>query len=420
MAISQVRAQLNGQWYTLTYNPETRTYQTTLTPDVFSGNQPGGYYNIVVEATNDSGAVATTDGNTFASLKLVVLETTPPTLTIISPPPGYVTNNTPAITCTAVDNAGGSGIDPSTASVALDGEPVPPEQITITVGSGGAYTIVYTPASALSDGEHTVAFGISDNDGNSASTSAVYTIDTTPPQLMANLSFAEVVTDAYTVVLSGNAIDIVANPVTVNVSHNGEQSALTLDELGNFNHEISLSVGENSITVTATDAAGLSSEQEFYLIRLITDRTQNDIDRVNELAQKMMLGTASTQERDEWLSGMRGAYNATDLNRVNMAMEYLNGWITDAGYATGYVDQGIEWTMSDIQVQTQMAAYLNNVVAIGSVFTLENPPSPPESIVYLTYIGANAIEKILVLTDKIHPLLEKTPFYSGEVFCGEV
>ena len=133
------------------YNPETRTYQTTLTPDVFSGNQPGGYYNIVVEATNDSGAVATTDGNTFASLKLVVLETTPPTLTIISPPPGYVTNNAPAITCTAVDNAGGSGIDPSTASVALDGNPVPSEQITITAGSNGAYTIVYTPASALSD-----------------------------------------------------------------------------------------------------------------------------------------------------------------------------------------------------------------------------------------------------------------------------
>ena len=134
----------------------------------------------------------------------------------------------------------------------------------------------------------------------------------------------------------------------------------------------------------------------------------------------MILGTASTQERDEWLSGMRGAYNATDLNRVNMAMEYLNGWITNAGYATGYADQGIEWTMSDIQVQAQMAAYLNNVAAIGSVFPIENPLTLPESIVYLTYIGANAIEKILVLTDKIHPLLEKSLFYSGEVFCGEV
>lgn len=420
MAISQVRAQFNGQWYTLTYNEQTRRYEADITPSVHSGDQPGGRFNVTVEATNDTGSVSTTDGNTFASLKLVVLETTPPTLTIISPPPGYVTNNTPAITCTAVDNTGGSGIDPSTVSVTLDGNPVPSEQIAITEGIGGAYTIVYTPASALSDGEHTIAFGISDNDGNTASTSAAYTIDTTPPQLMANLSFAEVLTDAYTVVLSGHTEDAIANPVTVNVSHNDEQSTLTLDELGNFNHELSLSVGENNITVTATDAAGLSSEQEFYLIRLITDRTQNDVDRVNELAQKMMLGTASTQERDEWFAGMRGAYNATDLNRVNTAMEYINGWISNSGYATGYVDQEIEWTMSDIQVQTQMATYLNNVAAIGSVFPLKNPPTLPESIVYLTYIGANAIEKILVLADKIHPLMEKTPFYSGEVFCGEV
>lgn len=420
MAISQVRAQLNGQWYTLTYNPETRTYQTTLTPDVFSGSQPGGYYNIVVEATNDSGAVATTDGNTFASLKLVVLETTPPTLTIVSPPPGYVTNNTPAITCTTVDNTGGSGIDPSTVSVALDGEPVPPEQITITAVSGGAYTIVYTPASALSDGEHTVAFSISDNDGNSASTSAVYIIDTTPPQLMANLSFLEVVTDAYTVVLSGHTEDAIANPVTVKISHNGKQSELTLDELGNFNHEISLSVGENSIAVIATDAAGLLSEQEFYLIRLITDRTQNDVDRVNELAHKMMIGTVSTQEQDEWFSGMRGAYNATDLNRVNTAMEYINDWMLDAGYSSGFVDQGIIWNMEYIQTIDEMNTYLNNDKSISSVFPLSNAPALPDSFVYFTYVSANNIEKVLVLTDRIYPLLKRSPFYSGEIFCGEV
>ena len=94
---------------------------------------------------------------------------------------------------------------------------------------------------------------------------------------MANLSFAEVVTDAYTVVLSGHTEDVIANPVAVNVSHNGKQSALTLDEIGNFRCEMNLAVGENHITVTVTDAAGLSSEQEFYLIRLITDRTQADV-----------------------------------------------------------------------------------------------------------------------------------------------
>ena len=35
MAITQVRAQFNGQWYTLTYNEDARAYQTAITPDTF-------------------------------------------------------------------------------------------------------------------------------------------------------------------------------------------------------------------------------------------------------------------------------------------------------------------------------------------------------------------------------------------------
>ena len=62
MAITQVRAQFNGQWYTLTYNEDARAYQTAITPDTFSGGQPDGYYDVTVEATNDSGVVVTTDG----------------------------------------------------------------------------------------------------------------------------------------------------------------------------------------------------------------------------------------------------------------------------------------------------------------------------------------------------------------------
>ena len=119
MAITQVRAQFNGQWYTLTYNEDARAYQTAITPDTFSGGQPDGYYDVTVEATNDSGVVVTTDGGNLPGLRLVVRETIPPILTLVSPEAGYVTTNTPAVTWTAQDNAGGSGIDPDSAMVKL-------------------------------------------------------------------------------------------------------------------------------------------------------------------------------------------------------------------------------------------------------------------------------------------------------------
>lgn len=399
MAITQVRAQFNGQWYMLTYNEDARAYQTTITPDTFSGGQPDGYYDVTVEATNDSGVVVTTDGDNLLGLRLVVRETIQPILTLVSPEAGYVTTNTPAVTWTAQDNDGGSGIDPDSAIVKLDGKAVPAEQVSVTAGAGGTYTITYTPGTALEEGPHTVQAGISDNDGNAATMEANYIVDTVPPVLSALLSFEEVVVDAYTVTITGQSNDATAPPVTMTVMDNGAAAgAPEVGPDGRFSFLLNLEVGENHVTVTATDGAGLTTTARYYIIRMVTDRTQADVDALND----------------------RGTYNASDLNRVNTAMAYLNGWLSDAGYVTGYAGQGIAWAIDDIPLQAQMADYLSNVGAIGGTFPLANAPAIPASMEFLTHEGANHIERVLVLTDQIRARLKRSPFVSGEIFCGEV
>ena len=399
MAITQVRAQFNGQWYTLTYNEDARAYQTTITPDTFSGGQPDGYYDVTVEATNDSGVVVTTDGDNLPGLRLVVRETIPPILTLVSPEAGYVITNTPAVTWTAQDNDGGSGIDPDSAMVRLDGKAVPSEQVSVTAGAGGAYTITYTPGAALAEGPHTVQAGISDNDGNTATMEANYIVDTVPPALSALLSFEEVVVDAYTVTITGQSNDATAPPVTMTVMDNGAAAgAPEVGPDGRFSFLLNLEVGENHITVTATDRAGLTTTASYYIIRMVTDRTQADVDALND----------------------RGTYNASDLNRVNTAMAYLDRWLSEAGYITGYANQDIAWAMDDIPLQAQMADYLSNVGAIGGTFPLANAPAIPASMEFLTHEGANHIERVLVLTDQIRARLKRSPFVSGEIFCGEV
>lgn len=399
MAITQVRAQFNGQWYMLTYNEDARAYQTTITPDTFSGGQPDGYYDVTVEATNDSGVVVTTDGDNLLGLRLVVRETIQPILTLVSPEAGYVTTNTPAVTWTAQDNDGGSGIDPDSAIVKLDGKAVPAEQVSVTAGAGGTYTITYTPGTALEEGPHTVQAGISDNDGNAATMEANYIVDTVPPVLSALLSFEEVVVDAYTVTITGQSNDATAPPVTMTVMDNGAAAgAPEVGPDGRFSFLLNLEVGENHVTVTATDGAGLTTTARYYIIRMVTDRTQADVDALND----------------------RGTYNASDLNRVNTAMAYLDRWLSEAGYITGYANQDIAWAMDDIPLQAQMADYLSNVGAIGGTFPLANAPAIPASMEFLTHEGANHIERVLVLTDQIRARLKRSPFVSGEIFCGEV
>ena len=71
----------------------------------------------------------------------------------------------------------------------------------------------------------------------------------------------------------------------------------------------------------------------FDFSSLITDRTQADVSRVEQLAAKIKAGTASESELVEFNSAaMKGAYNYTDLNRVTAAMEALKAKLEGYGY----------------------------------------------------------------------------------------
>lgn len=70
---------------------------------------------------------------------------------------------------------------------------------------------------------------------------------------------------------------------------------------------------------------------------LITDRTQRDVDRVNDLNTKGWLGMTDA-EREEWSGGLKGSYNALDLNRVTSAMEYLVDRLKGFGYEVEYIN----------------------------------------------------------------------------------
>lgn len=67
-------------------------------------------------------------------------------------------------------------------------------------------------------------------------------------------------------------------------------------------------------------------------MNLIYDRTAEDVERALALAKKAEAGTLTDAEKTEWLAGMKGCYNATDLNRVEAAVKQLASALTSAGY----------------------------------------------------------------------------------------
>ena len=261
MAISQVRAQVNGQWYTLTLQANGKYEASITAPGATSFNQPGGYYNVTVEATNTAGTTGTANAGTLDGLKLYVKEKVPPVITILSPSGGaYVTNNKQPVVFTITDEAGGSGVKLDSVVVKLDGVAVSAGEVTHSAISNG-YSFTYTPASPLVDGSRTVTVDATDNDGNAAAQkSTTFTVDTIPPTLNDTSPTEGMITSTAALVVSGTTNDATSSPVTIKITLNDtDQGAVTVESSGAFSKSITLAEGSNVIVVTATDAAGKSS-----------------------------------------------------------------------------------------------------------------------------------------------------------------
>ena len=155
-------------------------------------------------------------------------------------------------------------------------------------------------------------------------------------------------------------------------------------------------------------------------MQLITDRVQADVDRVAQLTGRVSAGTATAAELAEWQSDLKGAYNASDLNRVGAAVAYVAGRLNGYGCAVT-VNPKQDWTGSDIPTAGQMAAYLQDVAALrGAIAVMVSTPPTPDSASGLTWQEANDIEQILLDVDELLTRMAAAWFYSGELYAGEV
>jgi hypothetical protein len=186
---------------------------------------------------------------------------------------------------------------------------------------------------------------------------------------------------------------------------------------------------------------------------LITGRTQSDIQYRSELRERYINRTATPAEIAEWVAGLKGAYNASDLNRVESAVAYLVGRFNDLpGELADYLNSlgvapdalfdvpyshpisltvKLDWAVADIPLNTQMERYISNINAIRSIITIpaEAPATPPD-VQGLTVTEANDIEAILKAVDDATLALEalKKSYadltadawrYCGTLNCGQ-
>lgn len=150
---------------------------------------------------------------------------------------------------------------------------------------------------------------------------------------------------------------------------------------------------------------------------LITDRTEADVERARGLAAKGF-SAMTADERAEWLTGMKGAYNASDLNRVGTALNYLTARLdTICGRSITWTAK-TDWAVTDIATASQAAEYRQQIQDIRDVLAYPaGTPDAPE-LPRLTYTGANDIERILVLCEELIVNVAKSFRHTGAAECA--
>lgn len=140
----------------------------------------------------------------------------------------------------------------------------------------------------------------------------------------------------------------------------------------------------------------------------VTDRTVQDVERVLELLKKNWSDFTS-EERTEWIGGMKGSINAADLNRIqgNIAL------LAEVLELELDIKPVVEFPNKEL-----IDNILSNTRTIRDAYMIhaDTPRVPTQPI--NTWTKWNDIEKILA--DVYDILLNNFSYYCGsEIYCGD-
>lgn len=284
MAVKECFVELNGQRYKAELKDDHYEVQVQA-PAKSSWPETDHVYKLTVGATDMAGntETVTSDDATYGNqLKLRVLETSKPTITVISPQNGSVYGNTTVDFKIEIDDEGWSGIDPAKCMFMLDGVILKQNDSGYTVtkvssDEGREKYILKYSAKYLSDGKHIYNIGITDNDGNTNAAESVehdFIVSTSAPTLVVDTPTDNLITNDGTVKVSGHAsmtdpnVKIEGN-VTINV--NGNEVTAEIGPDGKFEKTVTIPDGESTVTITAKSTNG----KETVVARTVTvDRTK--------------------------------------------------------------------------------------------------------------------------------------------------
>lgn len=146
-------------------------------------------------------------------------------------------------------------------------------------------------------------------------------------------------------------------------------------------------------------------------IQPITDRSILDIQKLQEY-DEIGYKNLTTEQKNEWLSGMKGALNSSDLNRIESNQQYILNLLSNQYILTFKTN----WLMTDFVEDSDENRILMNLKTLMQPFNFDEEPQVPEKpLNYFEKI--NQIENIILqIYNKYY---SKIKYYEFQTDNGE-
>ena len=171
---------------------------------------------------------------------------------------------------------------------------------------------------------------------------------------------------------------------------------------------------------TSYTDGGLTAGTDYTYTLSAVNMVGSSVETMLEAATTKFILVTDRTAADVAAQNAKGTYNASDLNRVGAAMNYVADRLTSQGYAVA-ISPKTDWQPSDWPTPQTMEQYLDDLNELRRQFTvMESTPKVPADMVCLTVDEANDIEKILEDIDLLLTNIAAGWLYSGEIYSGEV
>lgn len=253
--IARAYAVYKRQQYNASYNSDTQKWSVDIPSGSESSYSEDNHtYPIELHAFDAAGnetIMYATDPTYGDQLNIRVLEKTKPTATIISPTQGSVLGSATQDIKMELQDAGGSGLNMASVIFKVNNAQV--TQGVSWTDQGGKKVCTYH-ATNLSDGSNSVSLQVTDNDGNVSDVATVsFVISTSAPTLNVTSPKDNLLTNSNKVTVAGTAAAGSDAVTLASVKVNGTSVPISQ---GAFSIEVTLTEGENTITIVAEDSIG--------------------------------------------------------------------------------------------------------------------------------------------------------------------